>query len=180
MSGDPISVPKELVLVPNTRYVPFYLWKGEKDPVSNRQQALEYFRSSLTEVGDPPKVVVAQGVGNMYRPEDAAVLKNWLFEHVRHRPNHFSFVIDTPQHRGIWGISIPQKYPLAYLNVEPRVSFECWIEGSTVRIETSNSNRLDVDLGPQGLNISGTARVIVNGKEMFGGPVPTKPISLTW
>jgi pimeloyl-ACP methyl ester carboxylesterase len=180
LGGDPVSVPKELALVPNARYVPFYLWKGARDPVPNRQEALEYFRASLTEVGDPPKVVIAQGVEHMYRPEDAAAVQTWLFEHVRHRPDHFSFVIDTPQHRGVWGISVPQKYPEAYLNVEPRVSFECWIEGSTVRIETSNSNRLDVDLGPQGLNIAGTAKVIVNGKEMFGGPVPAKPISLTW
>lgn len=180
MAGDPASVPKELGLVPNARYVPFYLWKGSQDSVANRQSALEYFRDSLAEVGDPPKVVIADGVGHMYRPEDAAAMQHWLLQHVRHRPNHFSFVIDTPQHRGTWGISIPQKYPDAYLNVEPRVSFECRVEGSTVRIQTSNSSHLDVDLGPLGLNMSGTARVIVNGKKMFDGPVPAKLLSFSW
>src|SRR5947209_13926757 len=37
------------------------------------------------------------------RAEDRASMQAWLFEHVRQRPSHFSFVIDTPQHRGIWG-----------------------------------------------------------------------------
>ncbi len=180
MAGDPVSVPRELGLVTNARFVPFYLWKGEKDPVANRQQALDEFRASLNEVGDPPKVVISPGVGHMYRPEDAAAMQSWLFEHIRRRPDHFSFVIDTPQHRGVWGISIPQKYPLAYFDVEPKVGFECWIENSIVRIQTSNSNRLDVDLGPGGLNMSGAVKVIVNGKQIFDAPVPSKPLSFTW
>jgi predicted esterase len=180
MAGDPLSVPKESGLLPNLRYVPFFLWRGDHDPIENRKPALEYFRDALTSIGNPPKLVVAEGVGHMYRPEDAAALQSWLLEHVRHRPSHFSFLIDTPQHRGIWGISIPQKYPGAYLNVEPRVSFDCRIEGPTLRIQTTNSNRLDVDLGPQGLNLSGNVRVIVNGKQLFEGPVPAKPISLSW
>jgi hypothetical protein len=180
MSGDPVSVPKELGLVTNARFVPFYFWQGEKDPVPNRPRELEEFRVLLTDVGDPPKVVVSPGVGHMYRPEDAAALQSWLFEHRRHRPSHFSFVIDTPQHRGVWGISIPPKYPLAYYDVEPKVSFECWIENSTVRVQTSNSNRLDVDLGAGGLNMSGTINVIVNGKQMFEGPVSPKPVSFSW
>jgi pimeloyl-ACP methyl ester carboxylesterase len=180
MSGDPISVPKELGLVTNARFVPFYLWKGEKDPVPNRPQELKEFRTLLTEVGDPPKVVVSPGVGHMFRPEDAAAMQSWLFEHIRQRPNHFSFVVDTPQHRGVWGISIPEEYPLAYFHFESKVSFECWIENSTVRIQTSNSNRLNVDLGDLGLGLSGNVKLIVNGKQILNGPVPSKPISLTW
>jgi pimeloyl-ACP methyl ester carboxylesterase len=180
MAGDPGSAPTELGLLPNARHVPFYLWVGDQDPIKNRRPSLEYFRNALTAVGDPPKLIVASGVGHMYRPQDAADLQSWLLEHVRHRPSHFSFVIDTPQHRGIWGISIPVKYPLAYLNVEPRVSFECWIEGSTVHIQTSNTEKLDVDFGPRGLNMSGNVKLIVNGKPSFAGPVPEKPISLNW
>lgn len=180
MAGSPISVPGDSGLESNARYVPFYLWKGEKDPVSNRQEALDEFRASLMHIANPPKVVVAPGVGHMYRPEDASALQNWLFQHVRRRPDHFSFIVDTPQHRGIWGVSIPQKYPGAYFNLEPRVSFECWIENTTVRIETLNTNRLDVDFGPSGLNMSGQVKMIVNGRQMFGGTIPERPLSLTW
>jgi pimeloyl-ACP methyl ester carboxylesterase len=178
MAGNPGSAPSELGLLPNARYVPFYLWLGDQDPIPNRRTSFDYFRNALTAVGDPPKLVVAQGVGHMYRPQDASALQGWLLDHVRHRPSHFSFVVDTPQHRGIWGISIPQKYSLAYSNVEPKVSFECWIEGSTVRIQTSDATRLDVDLGPSGLSIPGTITLTVNGITKFTGTAPEKPLSL--
>jgi hypothetical protein len=178
MSGHPGSAPEELGLLPNLRDVPFYLWLGDQDPIPNRKPALEQFRDGLTGVGNHPTVVIAKGVGHNPRPQDGAALKDWLFEHVRHRPSHFSFVVDTPKHRGIWGISIPQKYPLGYGNAEPRVRFECWIEGSTIRIQTSDAKNLVVDLGPGGLNVSGTATLIVNGKTRFSGGAPDKPLSL--
>lgn len=180
MAGSPAGIPPESNLVTNAQNVPFYFWKGAQDPIPNRQANLEYFRDSLGQHGASPKVVIAEGVGHNPRPEDYAAMQSWLFEHVRGRPNHFSFVIDTPQHRGIWGVSIPLKYPEAYLNVEPRVSLECWIEGSLVRVQTSNTNRLEVNLGRQGLDLSGDATLVVNGKEVFRGPVPTKALSFTW
>jgi hypothetical protein len=79
---------------------------------------------------------VAAGVGHNYRAEDAAALEAWLLQKTWQMPKHFSFIVDTPQHRGIWGISIPRIYPDAYPQAEPRVKFECWIEGSTIRIRT--------------------------------------------
>lgn len=180
MAGSAGGVPAQLNLVANAQHVPFFLWKGAQDPIPNRQANLKYFRDSLAQVGNSAKVVIAEGVGHNPRPEDRASMQTWLFEHIRQRPSHFSFVIDTPQHRGIWGISIPQKYPDAYLNVEPLVSFECWIKDSTVQITTANSSRLDVDFGPGGLNLSGTVKLIVNGKQMLYGAVPSKALSLTW
>jgi pimeloyl-ACP methyl ester carboxylesterase len=178
MSGHPGSAPAELGLLPNVRHIPFYLWLGDQDPIPNRKPALEQFRDGLTGVGDRPEVVVAKGVGHNPRPQDGAAMKDWLFEHVRQRPSHFSFIADTPKHRGIRGVSIPQRYPLAYGNAEPRVRFECWIEGSTIRIQTSDTKALDVDLGPGGLNISGTATLIVNGKTRFSGAAPQKALAL--
>jgi pimeloyl-ACP methyl ester carboxylesterase len=180
MAGSAAGVPSDLRLVANAQHVPFYLWKGAQDPIPNRQANLEYFRDSLAQVGDPPKVVIADGVGHNPRPEDSFAMQTWLFQYVRQRPSHFSFLIDTPQHRGAWGISIPQKFPDAYLHGEPEVSFECWTKDSTVQITTTNSRRVDVDFGPNGLNLSGTAKLIVNGKQLFEGPVPAKPMSFGW
>jgi hypothetical protein len=74
MAGDPGSAPSELGLLPNARYVPFFLWLGDQDPIPTRRPAFEYFRNALTAVGDPPKVVVANGVGHNPRPQDAAAL----------------------------------------------------------------------------------------------------------
>jgi len=180
MAGHPHGVPQEEGLVDNARNVPFYLWRGDHDPTGGRVEAFNYFRDSLTVAGDPPKIVVAQGVQHMYRPQDFAAMKSWLFEHTRRRPDHFSYVIDTPIHRGVWGVSIPVKYPGAYFNVEPKVSFECWIEGNTVKIRTKDTNRIDIDLGPQGLKLAGEVKIIVNGKQVFQRPIPAKPITFTW
>lgn len=180
MAGHPHGVPDQEGLVANASYVPFYLWRGSIDPTPNRQWALEYFRDSLTAVGDPPKVVIASGVPHMYRPQDIDAMERWLFQYRRQRPDKFSFVIDTPEHRGVWGISVPVKYEQAYFDVEPKASFKCEIKGSTVRIETTNTNRIDVDLGAHGLSMSGRVTLFVNGRQMFEGSVPDKSVNLTW
>jgi len=176
MAGNPVGAPYALGLLPNASNVPFYLWVGDAD--KERKSSFDNFRTSLTAVGNPPKVVVAEGVGHNYRAEDAAALEAWLLQHTRRMPKHFSFIVDNPQHRGIWGISIPRIYPDAYPQAEPRVKFECWIEGSTIRIRTWDVKRIEVNLGPAGLNLSGNVELIVNGKTRFSGVTPPKPLSL--
>jgi pimeloyl-ACP methyl ester carboxylesterase len=177
MAGNPVGAPYALGLVANANHVPFYLWVGDED--KERKSSFENFRTALTAVGDPPTVVVAAGVGHNYRPEDAAALEAWLLQHTRQMPKHFSFIVDTPQHRGIWGISIPRIYPDAYPQAEPRVKFECWIEGSTIRIRTWDAKQIGVNLGPTGLNLSGNVELIVDGKTRFSGLAPAKPLSLS-
>ncbi len=176
MAGNPVGAPYALGLVANASNVPFYLWGGDAD--KERRSSFENFRTSLTAVGNFPKVVVAPGVGHNYRAEDAAALEAWLLQHTRRIPKHFSFIVDTPQHRGIWGISIPRIYPDAYPQAEPRVKFECWIEGSTVRIRTWDAKQIEVNFGPAGLNFPGNVELIVNGKSRFRGVAPSKPLSL--
>jgi pimeloyl-ACP methyl ester carboxylesterase len=176
MAGNPVGVPYALGLAANVSSVPFYLWVGEDD--KERTASFDNFRTYLNAVGNPPKVMVAAGVGHNYRAEDAAALQAWLLQHRRRMPKHFSFVVDTPQHRGIWGISIPRIYPDAYPQAEPRVKFECWIEGSTIRIQTWDAKQIEVNLGPAGLNLSGSVELIINGKSRFSGVVPAKPFSM--
>jgi predicted esterase len=180
MAGHPHAIPDELGLVANASHVPFYLWRGDADPTKGRIEAFNYFQTALTSVGDSPMSVVAHGVPHMYRPEDLAALHAWLFEHVRHRPTHFSYIVDTPDHRGVWGVSVPIRYETAYYNVEPVASFQCQTKGATVLIEARGTHRLDVDLGPTGLNITRKVRLFVNGKQLFYGPPPEKPLPLSW
>lgn len=177
MAGNPVGTPYALGLVANASHVPFYLWVGDED--KERKSSFDTFRTSLTAVGNPPKVVVAAGVGHNYRAEDAAALEAWLLQHTRRMPKHFSFIVDTPQHRGIWGISIPRIYPDAYPQAESRVKFECWVEGYTIRIRTWDAKQIEVNLGPTGLNLSGNVELIVNDKTMFSGIAPTKPLLYT-
>jgi pimeloyl-ACP methyl ester carboxylesterase len=176
MAGNPVGAPYALGLVGNVSNLPFYLWVGDED--KERKSSFESFRAFLIAVGNPPKAVVAPGVGHNYRAEDASALEAWLLEHTRRMPKHFSFIVDTPQHRGIWGISVPRIYPDAYPQAEPRVKFECWIEGSTIRIRTWDAKRIEVNFGPTGLNLSGNVDVIVNGKNRFRGVSSSKPLSL--
>jgi len=177
MAGNSSGAPLGLGLLSNASHIPFYLWVGDRDPL--RRLSFDELNTSLIAVGNPPKLVVATGVGHNYRPQDAAAMQAWLLQHTRHRPSHFSFVVDSTQHRGIWGISIPRKFPDAYNVAEPKAKFECWIERASVRIQTWDAEKLDVDLGPQGLNFSGNVKMIVNGKAKFEGPVPAKAISLS-
>jgi pimeloyl-ACP methyl ester carboxylesterase len=174
MAGNPVGAPAELGLLSNAKHVPFYLWIGEND--KERIPSFNSFRSSLIAVDDPPNVVVAARTEHNYRHEDAAAMENWLLQHTRRMPDHFSFIVDTPQHRGIWGISIPRIFPDAYPQAEPRVKFECWIEGNVIRIRTWDAKKIEVDFGPIGLNLSGNVKLIVNRKTMFSGVAPTKPL----
>lgn len=176
MAGNPVGAPFALGLVSNVSEVPFYLWVGDED--KERKSSFDIFRTSLTAVGNPPKVMVAAGVGHNYRAEDVAALQAWLLQHTRQMAKHFSFIVDTPQHRGVWGISIPRIYPDAYPQAEPRVKFECWIDGSTIRIRTWDAKQIEVNLGPTGLNLSGNVVLIVNNKTRFSGAAPAKPLSL--
>jgi hypothetical protein len=75
---------------------------------------------------------------------------------------------------------VPQQFPDAYWHYEPQVRLECSIEGSVVRIKTLNTNRLNVDLGAGGLGLTGNVKVIVNGKQMYIGPVQTKSLTFSW
>ena len=67
------------------------------------------------------------------------------------------------------------------LVAEPRVKFECRIDGSTVFIQTwGDAGKLTVDLGPDGLQMSGNVTLIVNGEQQYQGTVPEKPISVAF
>jgi pimeloyl-ACP methyl ester carboxylesterase len=177
MAGNPVGAPYALGLVANVSDLPFYLWVGDED--RERKPSFDSFRMALTAVGNHPTVVVASGVGHNYRTEDSVGLEAWLLQQSRHMPKHFSFVVDTPQHRGIWGISIPRIYPDAYPPAEPRVKFECWIEGSTIRIRTWDAKQIEVNFGPSGLNLAGSVKLIVNGRTRLSGIAPAKPLSLS-
>ncbi len=67
----------------------------------------------------------------------------------------------------------------AYPQAEPRVKFECWIEGSTIRIRTWGAKKIEVNPGPTGLNVSGNVWLIVDGKTRFSGLTPANPLSLS-
>ena len=177
MAGNPVGAPYALGLVANASKVPFYPWVGDED--KERKSSFDNFRNALTAVGNPPTVVVAAGVGHNYRAEDSAALVAWLLKHVRKMPKHFSFIVDTPQHRGIWGVSIPRIFPDAYPQAEPRAKFECWMDGSFIRIRTWDAKQIEVNLGPGGMSVAGNIKLVINGRTRFSGTAPAKSLSFS-
>jgi len=179
LSGGSNAVPLDSGLLPNLAHLPLYLWMGETDPFAARPGTAKDISAALTALGNPPKYVLEKGVGHMYRGQDADAMLAWMTTHTRHRPDHFTFVVDTIRHRGVWGVTVPVKGRPAESTYEPRVTLECWVEGATVRIEAKEAKQLSVDLGPKGLGLSGNVTVTVNGKQVFAGPVPETPLGLT-
>jgi len=54
-------------------------------------------------------------------------------------------------------------------NSKEHPDFECRIEGQTVHISSHNSTRLDIDLGENGLRMTGMVKVFLNGNEIYNG-----------
>ena len=172
------AAPPELGLIPNLSHVPFYTWVGDQDTVPGRIESSKGIGDLLSAVGGTSKFVLEPGVGHNPRGEDTAAMREWLLQHARQRPDHFTFVMDTARHRGVWGITVPRARRFAPSLPAPHVTFECWIEGATVRIQVTGTKQLEVDLGPQGLGMSGTVKLIVNGKPRFEGAVPGEAVGV--
>ena len=98
-----------------------------------------------------------------------------MTRHVRKRPTKFSFVVDQAIHPGVWGIRVPLEPWLNQVVKEPWPRFECSIAGQDVRIKTSGIKEISVDLGSEGLQMTGSVTLRINGKTVYRGPVPEKP-----
>jgi len=180
MAGATYSAPPSLGLVQNAASVPFYIWIGDQDQNRDRIPSSQEARDALTAVGNVPKFVLQAGVGHSPRGEDGDAQTDWLLTHVRQRPSHFVYVVDSPTHRGVWGILSPRPGRRGSPVPDGRVRIECTIEGSNVRIKAEGTQHLLIDLGAAGLQMSGNIEVFVNEKSVFQGAVPEKPIDVTW
>ncbi|AIE87253.1 dienelactone hydrolase family protein [Fimbriimonas ginsengisoli] len=178
MAGSTYSAPPELGLVPNAAHLPFYIWIGDQDSNKDRIPSSQQARDALAAVGNTPTFVLQPGVGHSPRGEDEDAKTDWLLRHVRRRPDHFSFVVDTLRHRGVWGVFALRRNATRATLPEPNVKFEVWIEGQRVRIEAPDAPKMRVDLGSTGLGMTGDVEVVFNGKSVFNGPVPITPIEI--
>ena len=178
-AGSTLSTPLELGLTPNCAYVPFYFWNGADDPLKEREPSCHAAYDLLEKLGDSDvKRVVSPGVGHSPRAEDGDAQMDWMLTHVRKRPSKFSFVLDTPRHRGVWGVTVPRAGRGFYALPEPRAGFTCEIKDGKVTITAENAKHLTVDLGPGGLQMAGNVELIVNGKSAYSGAVPSAPVSV--
>ena len=92
----------------------------------------------------------------------------WLLKHTRKRPDKFTFVADTDDHLGVWGITMKRD-----IAVSPLPEFDCAITGNTVHIDSKGTAGLEVKLGADGLGLSGTVGMTWNGAKAYDGPAST-------
>lgn len=168
-------------LADNVASLPIYVWGGANDAVAFRgpgtpREQIERFAAALRSVGNEPVVSISEGVGHNYLGEVQQATFEWMSEHRRQRPSEFRFVADTERHRGVWGIRLRRDIAVSSL---PRL--HCVVDGQRITIDTEGTQALELDLGAEGLGLSGDVTVIWNGKEAYAGPVngsPRRPIRL--
>lgn len=150
------------VVAENLRNTPVWMWTGEADGLIKDQRLAE---AEMRRYGIAPVVQSTPGVSHEYLWDKQEAGVNWLQQFTRQRPSTFSFVADTDEHRGIWGVEMKRDVTVSAL---PR--FECRVEGNTVRLASTGTPGLNVNLGVGGLGLTGAVVVIWNGKESYRGP----------
>ena len=178
-SGCMQSCPPSLGLLANMRYVPFHILIGENGNLPDRiPDSKEAFRL-LKEAGDDTSLLLLPNVGHYPLPGSAyGTEEAWLRKHVRKRPDEFSFTIDQAEHPGVWGIRMvfPERRPRLMKAPWPR--FDVKVAGPDVAIKTQGIERLTVNLGDDGLRMSGRVKLTVNDKVAFEGNVSARPITI--
>jgi predicted esterase len=151
----------------NVSYLPVRIAHGTADgavPVA----AAYAMQAELKQHGVEPNMRIIEGLGHTQPPWLAAENVNWLLQYHRKRPAQFSFVADTDEHSGVWGISMNRD-----IIVSPLPRFACAVEGNTVRLHTEGTKAVQINPGPDGLRLEGEVVVIWNDKEAYRGPVRT-------
>lgn len=157
----------------NVNYLPIWIWGGEVDNIAfhgalSPKQQIEAFVQSITQAGGAVVASTTPGIGHNYTDEKQQESIDWLQQHTRKRPTTFSYTVDTDAHTGVWGIMLTRDLrQSAY----PRLT--CTVDGQTINITTVGTPRVSVDLGPNGLQMTGDVTLIINGEQRYQGPAPT-------
>lgn len=177
-SGSMVSCPPSLGLLPNMQYVPFHILIGENDNLPGRIPDSKEAYRLLKEAGDETNLIILPGVGhyplpgNVYGEEE-----NWMRKYVRKRPEQFSFTVDQMEHPGVWGVRIGFKNRGTRILKAPWPHFDVKITGSDVAIKTQGVERLIVNLGANGLRMTGKVKLTLNDKVVFEGDVKPEPLT---
>jgi hypothetical protein len=158
----------------NVKRLPIYLWGGETDTLGYGsamppRERMDAFAKAIEAAGGSVAVRSTPGIGHNYRIKEQEEALTWLQSHVRQRPTGFSFVADTDQHRRVWGITLARR---TTPNALPRL--ECLIEGNVIRIKATDTPQIDLLLDANGLAMTGSVTVVVNGQERYQGPATSE------
>ncbi|MEX0774190.1 MAG: hypothetical protein WD042_00605 [Phycisphaeraceae bacterium] len=149
----------------NVAKLPIWLWCGEEDRLLRNTLRL---RDQITKYGNNLVFSLTPGVGHRYIDEKQMEAINWMQQHTRKRPDEFEFVVDTDEHRGIWGITVQRD-----LTVSGLPDFKARIAGNTVDLVTHGTPSVTVNAGDGGLGLSGDVKIVLNGAQVYAGPAKT-------
>jgi predicted esterase len=153
----------DISLGKNVTNLPVYISCGDKDFLFGY---LDQMKKELEKYNIKPEIRITKGLDHKYPDSIQAAGMKWMMQFTRKRPNQFSFSADKDAHTGVWGI---------YMNREEYMSglptFDCRIEGQTIKIDSKGTSGLRVNLGEKGLKMTGNVIVIWNGKTEYEGEV---------
>jgi predicted esterase len=164
MAGGPWWAPTQIGLGRNLRGTPVMIWHGDQDGAVPVTDAYD-MQKELEENGVKPVMTIVPGVGHLQTGEATSLVYRWLLQHKRRRPAELAYKAADAEHRQCWGVRM--RYNAA---LSPFPSFACRIEAQDVHLTSEGTDGLDVDLGPEGLGMTGEVRVFWNGVESYRGP----------
>ena len=161
----------------NVKYLPIWTWAGEIDNIAFRgtrtpKEQIAAFAEAIKQAGGTIVASTTPGIGHNYLGAKQQESLDWMQQFTRKRPQSFSFTADTDLHRGVWGITMARD---AQQNAHPR--FTCAIDAQTIKITTTGTTHLDVDLGAHGLQVIGEITLLINGEQRYHGPAGASVLS---
>ena len=146
----------------NISYLPVYVWCGEEDTLCARY--FPAFKKEIERWGNTPVLKTVPGLGHNYHPDIQVECAQWLPKHTRTRPAKFSFVADTDEHKGVWGITMTRDKAVSALP-----HFTCEIDGANVNLTSEGTPGMQVNLGEGGLGLTGEVTLTWNGERAYAG-----------
>ena len=145
----------------NVKHLPVFIEIGEHDFL------FEYYTRMLSELKkNVPKIYtkIIPGMDHKYPNSLQKIGVEWMTQFERKRPDTIYFIADRKEHTGVWGIQMER---------DERISaapwFQCVIDGQNLKIKSEGTNKITIQAGERGLNLTGNINVEWNGKKVYSG-----------
>jgi len=168
-SGGDRGAPSEFGFAENIAKIPVLIWHGEKDgtvPVTyayNMQTALE-------KAGNKPQIEIIPDRGHNITKHEVHHVYDWLLSHTRPSLKKFTYMASSRRHNGRNGVEIMD---LEHIVTDfPKLDVD--LIDNRINIKSTGTSKIKVNMGKNGLGLSGEVMVMWNGKQIYQGPVTEK------
>ncbi len=165
-AGTPESIPIGIGFGGNIAHLPVYLHHGTTDGAVDISGA-HRMQDELEKNGGKPTLVLEPNGGHAMTEQHQSALRQWLTPAQRLRPTTVRYVSDKAGQTA-YGITLRHDPQLAAF---PR--FVAHMDGRQLRIDTTGTTGINIDLRNRVWNFADTCRVVWNGTEVYDGPPKT-------